>query len=48
MYVDEITHFLRNVKKRKKTINDINQGIDVLKIALSIRKASQEKKAIRV
>lgn len=48
MYVDEINHFLRCVRNRKKTINDLNQGIDTLKISLAIKKASTLKKLISV
>ena len=32
----------------KKTINDFNQGLDVLEIALAIRKASEKKKTMLV
>jgi predicted dehydrogenase len=48
MYIDEMTHFLHCVKNRKKTINDFNQGVYVLKIALAIRKASEKKKTVLI
>ena len=36
MYVNELTHFMKCVKNKKNTINDLDQGIDTLKIALSM------------
>lgn len=48
MYFSELDHFLNCVKKRKKTLNDIEQGIKVLEIALVIKKASKLKRMIRV
>ena len=48
MYIEEIRHFLHCVKRNKKTINDFNQGLDVLKIALAIRTASKQKKTVSV
>ena len=48
MYIDEMIHFLHCIKNRKKTINDFNQGLDVLEIALAIRKASEKKKTMLV
>lgn len=36
MYVDELKHFMKCVDMRKNTINDLDQGIDTLKIALSM------------
>ena len=48
MYMDEMIHFLHCIKNRKKTINDFNQGLDVLEIALAIRKSSEKKKTMLV
>jgi predicted dehydrogenase len=48
MYMDEMIHFLHCIENRKKTINDFNQGLDVLEIALAIRKASEKKKTVLV
>jgi predicted dehydrogenase len=48
MYVDEIKHFLKCVKTRKSTINDIKEGIRTLEISLGIKKSSKLKKMIRV
>jgi predicted dehydrogenase len=42
-YIDEIKHFLKCVTKKKKSINDLKQGIDTLKIALAIKKSSKNK-----
>ena len=47
-YVEQLKHFLKCVKQRKETINDIEQGIDTLKIALAIKKSSKIMKPVRV
>ena len=47
-YVEELKHFLKCVKHRKETINDLEQGIATLKIALAIKKASKLMKAVNV
>jgi len=47
-YLEEIKHFLRCVKDRKETINNLEQGIVTLKIALAIKKASKIEKSVRV
>jgi predicted dehydrogenase len=41
MYVDEIKHFLNCIKQRKQTINPLHEGIETLRIALSIKKSSK-------
>ncbi len=46
MYVDEISHFLKCINKKEKSINDISQGIKTLKIALAIMRASKIKKIV--
>jgi predicted dehydrogenase len=46
MYVEELSHFLRSVKTKQKTINSIEEGSRVLKIALAIKKSSKIKKVI--
>ena len=48
MYMDEIKYFLNCVKNNKKTFNNFDHGLDVLKIALAIRTASSSKKTISV
>ena len=48
MYVDEINHFLKCVKTRKTTINNIKEGIRTLEISLGIKKSSKLKKMIGV
>ena len=48
MYIEEIKHFLDCVKKRKKTINDIHEGVKVLKIALQIKKSALSKRTVCV
>ena len=47
-YLEEIKHFMRCVKKRKETVNNLEQGIATLKIALAIKKASKIKKSVNV
>jgi len=47
-YLEEIKHFLRCVKNRKETINNLEQGIATLKIALAIKKASKLEKSVKV
>ena len=48
MYVDEIKHFFRSVKNRKKTINNLEDGIKTLNIALAIKKSSEKSKIIEL
>lgn len=48
MYLDEIVHFLDCVKKSKKTINPISQGITILKTALAMKKSSNLRKVVRI
>ena len=43
-YIEEIKHFLHCSTNNKKTINDIEQGTQVLKIALKVLKSSRSKK----
>ena len=47
MYIDEIKHFIKCVKQRKKTINGIDDGIRTLQISLAIKKSSNLKKNIK-
>ena len=47
-FVEQLKHFLQCVKQRKKTINDLEQGIVTLKIALAIKKASKLMKTVNV
>ncbi len=37
MFIDEVQHFLDCVKRKKQTINPIEQGIDVLKVVLKAK-----------
>jgi len=55
MYVDEIKHFLNCAKQRKQTINPLKQtinplfdGIQTLRIALSIKKSSKSSRLIKI
>ena len=46
-YLEEMNHFLNSIKRKKKPINDIRQGMDVLQIALAAKKASKIKKVVQ-
>ncbi len=47
-YIDEISHFFNCINKKENSINDLIQGIETLKIALSIIKSSKAKKLTKV
>ena len=47
-YIDEIKYFVECSKKRKKTINDLNEGIKVLTIALTVLKSSKNMKMVKI
>jgi len=48
MFMKEVSYFLNSVKKRKKTLNPISDGIETLKIALKIIQSSKSKKVLRI
>ena len=47
-YQKEIAHFVQCVKSRKKTINPLSEGIETLKIVLSIMKSSKTNRMVSV
>jgi len=47
-YIDEIKHFLKCVKNRKRTINNLYNGIETLNIALGMKKSAKNKKIIEL
>ena len=47
-YIKEIKYFLECCKNNKKTINDLNEGSKVLKIALKVLKSSKTKKMEKI
>tara|TARA_B110001454_G_scaffold15943_1_gene14290 strand:- start:4496 stop:5479 length:984 start_codon:yes stop_codon:yes gene_type:complete len=47
-YVEQLKHFIKCVKQRKETINDIEQGIATLKIALAMKKSSKIMKSVSI
>jgi len=47
-FLDEIKHFMKCIKTKKPTINDVNQGVRTLEIALAIKKSSKIKKMVGV
>ena len=48
MYIDEIIHFLKCVKNRKQTINNLDEGIKTMKIALAMKKSSKNRRMIKI
>lgn len=48
MYIKEIEHFLNCIKQNKNTINDIQEGIKVLKITLGIKKSALVKRTVQI
>ena len=48
MYVDEIKHFLKCVKNRKKTINTLEEAINTMYIALAMKKSAKLKKMVKI
>ena len=48
MYVDEILHFLKSVKNKKKTINPLSEGVKTLEISLAAKKASTQKRMLKI
>jgi predicted dehydrogenase len=48
MYVKELDHFFRCIKNRSKTINDIDDGIKTLQIALNAKKSSRLGKIVKI
>lgn len=47
-YVEQLKHFLKCVKNRKETINNLEQGISTLKIALAIKRSSNTMKNVNL
>ena len=48
MYIDEIKHFFRCVKKREQTLNNLESGIETMKIALAIKQSSNKRKFVKI
>ena len=48
MYLDELSHFIKCVKRKEKSINDINQGRKTLEMALAIIRSSKTNKVIKL
>ena len=48
MYVDEIKHFFKCVQNRKKTINQLDDGIKTMNIALAMKKSSEKSRKIEL
>ena len=47
-YMNEIKYFIECSKKRKKTINDLNEGIKILNIALTVLKSANNMKMVKL
>ena len=41
MYKEELDHFLKCVKQKKKTINPLKDAIDTLRVSLAIKRSSK-------
>ena len=48
MYVDELKYFLNCIKKKKKTMNDISDGVRTLKIVLTAKNSSKTGKFLTI
>ena len=48
MYIDEVKHFIKCVKSRKKTVNSLDDGIKTMNIALAMKKSATYKKIIKL
>jgi len=48
MYIDEIKDFLISIKERKKTNNDLDDGIVSMNMALAIKKSAKNQKIIKI
>ena len=48
MYKDELEHFLKCIKTRMKTMNDISDGIKTLETSLAILKSSKTNSRIKL
>ena len=48
MYIDEIMHFLKCVKNRQKSINNLDEGIETMKIALAMKTSSKKRRMIKI
>lgn len=46
MYVEELKHFINCVKNNKETMNPISMGVEILKIALYVKKSSEIRKMV--
>jgi predicted dehydrogenase len=47
-YIKELTHLIECIQGKTKPINDLNEGIYTLKIALAVKKSSKLKKTLSV
>ena len=48
MYIDEIIHFLKCVKSRQQTVNNLDEGIKTMKIALAMKTSSKKRRMIKI
>ena len=48
MYLDEIKHFFKCVNKEEKSINSIEEGAQILNIAIAVKKSSKLKKMVMI
>ena len=48
MFVKELDYFLKCVKNKNQTFNDINDGIKTLQVVLNAKKSTQSRKMINL
>lgn len=48
MYLNELKHFLKCVIEEKNTVNDLDEGVKTLKIALAAVKSSKTKRVVKI
>ncbi len=48
MYIEEMKHFIKCMKKRKRTINDLQQGIKTMNIALAMKDSAKKGKVLKI
>lgn len=48
MYIDELNHFIACIQNNKQTINPINEGLETLTLAITIKNAAKSKKMEKV
>ena len=48
MYIDELNHFISHIQSNKQTMNPINEGIEILSLAITIKNSAKSKKMEKI